>query len=154
MRCVHLINRQGSVSTHNIAAAALLPHSVSHEKCLVRLLRSEPKIDTKLAIKLFKYTYIPLILYVGDWLWAPLKLFCVYWARPSAASGLLVIACLSIPPLKLDIMSANRAWAVDSVLFFCILFICSKYFLVAGLSLLLNPSCACVYKGLASDLDT
>jgi hypothetical protein len=42
--------------------------------------------------------------------------------------------------LKFDIMSASLACAVDSVLFFWILFICSRYFLVAGFSLLLKPS--------------
>ena len=70
-----------------------------------------------------------------------------------SAKGLLVIACLS-PPLclKLDIISASLAYAVDSVLFFCILFICSRYFLVAGFNFELKPSY--VYKGLASDLLT
>lgn len=63
------------------------------------------------------------------------------------------MACLSIPfYLKFDIMSASLAYAVDSVLFFWILFIYSKYFLVAGFSLVPKPSW--VWRGRASDFDT
>ena len=70
-----------------------------------------------------------------------------------SAKGLFVIACLSILLfLKFAIMSASLAWAVDSVLFICILFICSKYFFVAGFSF--DPKPSYVYNGRASDLDT
>jgi hypothetical protein len=54
-------------------------------------------------------------------------------------NGLFVIACLSIP-FYFDIISANLACAVDSVLFFWILFIYSKYFFVAGFNFVPKPS--------------
>jgi hypothetical protein len=70
-----------------------------------------------------------------------------------SVNGLFVMACLS-PPLclKFDIISASLACAVDSVLFFYILFIYSRYFLVAGFNFELKPSW--VWRGLASLLLT
>lgn len=76
--CVHLIYWQWSVSADNIATTSLLSHSVSHEKGLIGFLRTEPVSNYKTkGVKMLKlwWTYIPLILWVGDWLCAPLK-FC------------------------------------------------------------------------------
>lgn len=149
---VHFINAQRSVgSSSTIVCSSLFSHPVSHEKCLVCFLCAQPM--KKSMINNMRYTYIPLTLCVGDWLCAPLNYWAPAWWTSVSARGLFVMACLSIPfCLKLDIMSASLACAVDSVLFFWILFICSRYFLVAGLSFAPNPSC--VWRGLASDLDT
>lgn len=100
-----------------------------------------PYLRIRSAIKKVWFPFwaasMPLIfVYVGLWLWAALNPLV-------SASGFMEF--LSLLALKLDIMSAKRACAVDSVLFFCILFIYSRYFLVAGFNLAPNPSC--VYPG-------
>ena len=148
--CIHLINTERTIVS-NCIASSLLSYSFCHKECLVWLLRPKPKLINAKMIK--NWTYIPLILLVGDWLYAPLKFEILFSSASVSPKGLFVIACLSIPfYLKLDIISANLAWAVDSVLFFWILFIYSKYFLVAGFNFVPKPSW--VYKGLASDFET
>ena len=39
---VHLVYAKRSIASNDIAATTLFPHPVSHEKCLVSLLSSEP----------------------------------------------------------------------------------------------------------------
>lgn len=45
MGCVHFVNRQWSVAGC-VASTTLLPHSVSHEECLIGLLRPEHSVDS------------------------------------------------------------------------------------------------------------
>lgn len=42
---IHFIYTERSIASNNITATALFPHSVGHEKCLVSLLSTEPKLE-------------------------------------------------------------------------------------------------------------
>jgi len=48
---IHFIYTERSVASNNITSSTLLSHSVGHEKCLVSLLSTEPKLGKNMIVK-------------------------------------------------------------------------------------------------------